>query len=177
MLPNGTGFTVWREASVGALTNCDGEGNRTHSLNQAEAPGDVARVNNSRALLEDRPEVSRVLTASCHAVPVAGNQVHDVDVAATMLAHGKRRLLTFNQRDIRRYGDRTDPVSTVAGTGTWRTRPTGRSLRRFGAEQGSLRGAFSSPRVNLMDRGPRFVVLRRRMGRDLSMSIGFPRPV
>ena len=33
----------------------------------------------------------------------AGRQVHDANIVATMLAHGERRLLTFNVADLRRF--------------------------------------------------------------------------
>jgi predicted nucleic acid-binding protein len=32
-----------------------------------------------------------------------GRQVHDANVVATMLAHGERRPLTFNEADFRRF--------------------------------------------------------------------------
>jgi hypothetical protein len=32
-----------------------------------------------------------------------GRQVHDANVVATMLAHGERRLLTFNVADFQRF--------------------------------------------------------------------------
>jgi predicted nucleic acid-binding protein len=35
--------------------------------------------------------------------PFAGRQVHDANIVATMLAHGERRLLTFNGGDFRRF--------------------------------------------------------------------------
>ena len=47
-------------------------------------------------ILEDGPRVTEVLMKLCGDVPVAGRQVHDANIAATMLAHGERRLLTFN---------------------------------------------------------------------------------
>ena len=34
---------------------------------------------------------------------LGGRQVHDANVVATMLAHGERRLLTFNEADFRRF--------------------------------------------------------------------------
>jgi predicted nucleic acid-binding protein len=37
-----------------------------------------------------------------------GRQVHDVNIVATMLAHGIRRLLTFNTADFRRFGQIID---------------------------------------------------------------------
>ena len=47
----------------------------------------------------------------CRDVPVAGRQVHDANIVATMVAHGERRLLTFNAADFRRYGDRIELVN------------------------------------------------------------------
>ena len=41
-------------------------------------------------------------------VQVGGRQIHDANIVATMLAHGERRLLTFNAADFRRYGDRIE---------------------------------------------------------------------
>ena len=40
--------------------------------------------------------------------PVGGRQIHDANIVATMLAHGERRLLSFNGADFRRYGDRIE---------------------------------------------------------------------
>ena len=57
-------------------------------------------------ILEDGPGVADMLRALCREVPVGGKQVHDANIVATMLAHGERRLLTFNGADFRRYGER-----------------------------------------------------------------------
>ena len=37
---------------------------------------------------------------------------HDANIVATMLAHGERRLLTFNGTDFHRFGDRIALVAT-----------------------------------------------------------------
>ena len=76
----------------------------------ADALEDIRRLLLSFEILEDGPRVTEVLTALCRETPVAGKQVHDANIAATMLAHGERRLLTFNARDFRRYGDRLEVV-------------------------------------------------------------------
>jgi hypothetical protein len=34
---------------------------------------------------------------------LAGRQVHDANIVATMLAHGEDRLLTMNRGDLRRF--------------------------------------------------------------------------
>ena len=55
-------------------------------------------------ILEDGPLVAAMLKRLCSEFRVAGKQVHDANIAATMLAYGERRLLTFNGKDFRRYG-------------------------------------------------------------------------
>ena len=79
-------------------------------LAMADALGDAANLVSSFRLLEDGPNVMAMLTALCRAVPVAGKQVHDANIAATMLAHGERRLLTFNAKDFLRYKERIELV-------------------------------------------------------------------
>ena len=76
----------------------------------------VAALEAAFDILEDGPRVTEVLTALCRDVAVAGRQVHDANIAATMLAHGERRLLTFNASDFRRFGERIELVSMETGT-------------------------------------------------------------
>ena len=71
-----------------------------------EALGDVGRLMGMFEILEDGPAVTQSLVTLCHQVPVAGALIHDANIVATMLTHGERRLLTFNQSDFRRYGNR-----------------------------------------------------------------------
>ena len=42
--------------------------------------------------------------------------MHDANIVATMLAHGERRLLTFNGGDFRRYGERIDLIGEEAAS-------------------------------------------------------------
>jgi hypothetical protein len=42
----------------------------------------------------------------------AGRQIHDANIAATMIAHGERRLLTFNAGDFQRFGTLIELVNT-----------------------------------------------------------------
>ena len=67
---------------------------------------DVGRMSDEFEILEDGPRVTETLVALCREVPVGGRQIHDANIVATMLAHGERRLLTFNTADFRRYGGR-----------------------------------------------------------------------
>ena len=64
----------------------------------AAALHDIASLHAAFEVLEDGPDVTAMLAALCREVPVAGRQVHDANIAATMLAHDERRLLTFNTR-------------------------------------------------------------------------------
>ncbi len=67
---------------------------------------DVDWLRETFIVLEDGPQVTEALIALCREVPVGGRQIHDANIVATMLAHGERRLLTFNTADFRRYSDR-----------------------------------------------------------------------
>ena len=76
-----------------------------------DALNDLDRLTRAFEVLEDGPAVTETLVALCREVPVGGRQIHDANIVATMLAHGERRLLTFNTADFRRYGDRIALVS------------------------------------------------------------------
>ncbi len=81
-------------------------------LAMAVALDDIERMLHDFEILEDGPRVTETLIALCRDVPVGGRQVHDANIVATMLAHGERRLLTFNTADFRRYGHRIALVNT-----------------------------------------------------------------
>jgi predicted nucleic acid-binding protein len=55
-------------------------------------------------LAEDGPRVRARLLDLLATHRLAGKQVHDANLAATMLVNGIRRLLTFNVADFRRFG-------------------------------------------------------------------------
>lgn len=85
-------------------------------LAMSDALRDVDWFLSAFDMLEDGPEVTRMLAALCREVPIAGRQVHDANIVATMLVHGEGRVLTFDQEDFRRYGDRIaviDPAGKV----------------------------------------------------------------
>jgi predicted nucleic acid-binding protein len=52
---------------------------------------------------DETAEVTGNLLSLLDSIPAAGKQVHDANIVATMLAHGIRRLLTFNVADFRRF--------------------------------------------------------------------------
>ena len=77
-----------------------------------DALDDVSRLIGSFEILEDGPVVTESLVGLCREIPAGGRQIHDANIVATMLAHGERRLLTFNVSDFRRYGDRIELVDS-----------------------------------------------------------------
>ena len=79
-------------------------------LTLEQALYDVNRMLNTYEVLEDGPAVTEVLLELLREVPAGGRQIHDANIVATMLAHGERRLLTFNTADFRRYGDRIELI-------------------------------------------------------------------
>ena len=75
------------------------------------AIGDVNRMLSDFEVLEDSSAVTETLFALLREIPVGGRQIHDANIVATMLAHGERRLLTFNTADFRRFGDYIELVN------------------------------------------------------------------
>ena len=80
----------------------------------AEALHDIEWLCSTFEILEDGERVTNMLVALFREFPVAGKQVHDANIAATMLAYGERRLLTFNTKDFRRFGKRIELVEIEA---------------------------------------------------------------
>jgi predicted nucleic acid-binding protein len=77
----------------------------------AEAVADIERFAAAFDVLEDGPDVGARLADLCRSVAVAGRQVHDTNIVATMLAHGETRLLTANRSDFQRF----EPAIEVVG--------------------------------------------------------------
>ena len=80
------------------------------AIARAEALDDVERLAATFEVLEDGPAVTEWLVSLCRQVSVGGRQIHDANIVATMLAHGERRLLTFNAADFRRYAEHIELV-------------------------------------------------------------------
>lgn len=73
------------------------------ALSLGEAMTDAAVFERRFTILEDGPPVWDQLMHLSRRYSFGGRQVHDANVVATMLAHGERRLLTFNEADFRRF--------------------------------------------------------------------------
>lgn len=75
-----------------------------------DALDDVAHFADSFEVLEDGPEVGTHLVELLCAVRVAGGEVHDANIVATMLARGETRLRTANRSDFTRFAPRVEIV-------------------------------------------------------------------
>lgn len=73
-------------------------------LSLEEAVADTTAFTKRFVALEDGPAVWERLCELSRNCTFAGRQVHDANIAATMLAHGEHRLLTFNTGDFQRFG-------------------------------------------------------------------------
>ena len=70
---------------------------------------DRARIIESQCrMAEDGPDVAQQLRALLAVGDTRGKQIHDANVATTMLAHGIRILLTDNLDDFARWGHLID---------------------------------------------------------------------
>jgi predicted nucleic acid-binding protein len=56
-------------------------------------------------MAEDGPQVRARLLSLLASYAIAGKQVHDANLVASMLAYGVGRLLTFNVGDFRRFDE------------------------------------------------------------------------
>jgi predicted nucleic acid-binding protein len=76
----------------------------------AQAAADTAGFIRKFTVLEDGPSVwDELMLSGNHSF--AGRQVHDANIVATMLAHGERRILTFNDADFRRFASLIEVVT------------------------------------------------------------------
>ena len=80
------------------------------ALSLSEAIADTSAFVERFTLLEDSPVVWNQLLDLSRRYSFGGRQVHDANIVATMLAHGERRLLTFNGADFRRFAPLIDVV-------------------------------------------------------------------
>ena len=80
-------------------------------LPMAEAIADIDGFERDFNVAEDGPEVFAELLRLLARVPVAGKQVHDANIVASMLAYGITRLLTCNAADFRRFGSLIEIVA------------------------------------------------------------------
>ena len=82
----------------------------SRALTLAEAIADIDGFVRRFAIIEDGQAVWDELIKLTRSFAFGGKQVHDVNIVATMLAHGETRLLTFNAGDFRRFGSLIEVV-------------------------------------------------------------------
>jgi predicted nucleic acid-binding protein len=83
----------------------------SRALTLEEAASDLGAFIRRFTVLEDGPAVWDELMKLSRSFAFGGKQVHDANIVATMLAHGERRLLTFNEGDFRRFGSVIEVVA------------------------------------------------------------------
>ena len=69
----------------------------------AAVVADVTAFQSLFHVAEDGPIVTSYLLNLLTTVPVAGKQIHDANIVATMQVYGVRRLLTHNVGDFQRF--------------------------------------------------------------------------
>lgn len=72
-------------------------------LTVEQAIGNARQFLDRATFLREDEAVRDALMRLLEQVPCAGKQVHDANIAATMVAHGVGALLTFNPRDFERF--------------------------------------------------------------------------
>ena len=72
-------------------------------ISRSEIVDDIWSMLDAFEVLENGPEVTRIFTDLLLEVDLAGRQVHDINIVATMLAHGEQRLLSLNARHFRHF--------------------------------------------------------------------------
>jgi len=81
------------------------------ALSIADATADVERFLAAFNIAEDGPLVTRTLLDLLARHSSGGRQIHDVNIVATMLAHGITRLVTVNGSDFQRFDGLIECVS------------------------------------------------------------------
>lgn len=81
------------------------------ALPMAEALHDATEIARDFNIAEDGETVFEELRRLLLRIPVAGKQVHDANVAATMLAHNLARLITFKGAAFARFSAIVELVS------------------------------------------------------------------
>jgi hypothetical protein len=64
---------------------------------------DIGKIVAMSQIAEDGPPVFAQFLTLLASISVGGRQVHDTNIAATMLAHGTPNLLTHNTADFNRF--------------------------------------------------------------------------
>ena len=77
---------------------------------------DVRGFENDLIVLDDVPAVTDKLLETVGQYSVAGKQIHDANIVATMLAFGIPALLTHNVADFQRFAEIIDVLPLLPGS-------------------------------------------------------------
>lgn len=75
----------------------------TEEISTSSLVQDVRNFEASMIVLDEGPEVTAKLLETIDRFSVAGKQIHDANIVATMLTHEVPALLTHNTDDFNRY--------------------------------------------------------------------------
>jgi predicted nucleic acid-binding protein len=78
-------------------------GTLTHDIPVSSLIQDVQEFEAGLTVLDDGPEITARLLEIIKQYSVAGKQIHDANIVATMLVHDIPALLTHNTADFKRY--------------------------------------------------------------------------
>lgn len=74
-------------------------------LSPSQAESQLGALKSMFVVLADRPEIFSEWERIVGLYQVIGKQAHDARIVAAMSAHGLTHLLTFNDRDFKRYNE------------------------------------------------------------------------
>ena len=77
------------------------------ALSISDVGSQLSRLKRMFVLLNDTPEVFSAWEGIVRRYQVAGKQAHDAHIVAAMSAHKITHLITFNDRDFKRYNEIT----------------------------------------------------------------------
>jgi predicted nucleic acid-binding protein len=113
-LQDGTELWVSRQILREYLAVLTRPGTTTLASPTAAAVADVAAFVRMFHVADDTNDVTTRLLALVQSVAVAGKQIHDANLVATMQVYGIPRLLTHNVADLTRFGAWITVVPLVA---------------------------------------------------------------
>ncbi|MEP6756503.1 MAG: type II toxin-antitoxin system VapC family toxin [Chthonomonadales bacterium] len=92
---------IWEFRTVATKpTSSNGVG-----MNQIQADGEIVRILSLYSVFEDTPKVFEEWRRLVSLYGAQGKQNHDTRIAAAMIVHGIKTILTFNTSDFLRYSE------------------------------------------------------------------------
>ena len=102
-ISSGERLTISRQVIREYLATVTREQDWGTGMTREQMLGDLGAFVQRFEMLEDGPEVARIFDDLFVEVNLGGRQIHDINIVATMLAHGEQRLLSLNTRHFRHF--------------------------------------------------------------------------